>query len=372
MSKCAFFYCVGTGYWYKDIASQFVVDLNFVGRWNGNVVFGTPNPDPLRAVIPGLNGRSAVWDLSQPGSDPFPSLLDPDVWDAKIIDFPASFLGGTGFGFSMGAGINYGIDKVRAAIQALPPGTPFGLGGYSQGAAVMSGIYQLGLQPGTTGPLESRRDSFMGATMFGNPRRATNHYGASEGTWIGSWDQGTGISGRGAFPSGGSWRRLSNPEDKWAEYSNPGDIFSANGNSTKATGWSQGIEVFLDLTQSAFIDYLPNLGAILPAVGEAFGYMGVMTRVVDGAGQVGEVGGSGHTSYPLLPLVDSSGNYDATPVVIDGVTYLQSNKDTCFQHALKYLEGLAAETATAPIVLPSTPATHATAGWSSTLIPPAN
>lgn len=380
MNQCAFLYACGTGFIFNDV-NGISIDLGGRIRWQGNLLFGSPGDS---GVIPGINGRSAVWDMTTPSADPFPSLLDPAVWWPQTINYPASFIGGTGLlGLSMGASINYGVDKMIEAIQKLPAGMDFAIGGYSQGAAVASSVYLAGLQDGTTGPLEAYRSRFLGGVCFGNPRRQRDFLGV-HGTWSGGWDvPGSNSGGGGAFPATGQWRRLTNCDpDEWLEFTAPDDIFSSVGTAALGTGFTAAIDVFLDLTKSNIIAYLLGglVGDALAGFDAAMGAENAIGKrlsyMVEGTGRTFSVGGAGHTTYPLLPPCDTDGTWTNSTTTVtpgDGQTYRKAaaGHDSCYQLGLKWLEAKAAARATAPIVLPATPQTTATTGWSSTLIPPA-
>lgn len=400
MSKCAYVYACGTGFVFND-SNGLSIDLGGRIRWKDKLLSGEPGDS---GTILGINGRSAIWDLGTPSADPFPTLLDPDVWTVQSVNYSASFLGGVGFlgnGFSMGASITEGVDKMIAAIKALPAGTYFAIGGYSQGAAVASACYLAGLQDGTTGPLASYRSRFLGGTVFGNPRRQRDYLG-QHGVWSGAWDDpGSNSGGGGAFPSTGPWKRLTGCEpDKWLEFTAPDDIFSSVGTTDLGDGFSAAIDAFLDLTRSNIITTILTgladdaLRGFLCAMGDPTqipswdmhlipeslrgpgSVGGRVMHMVDGAGRCFPMPGGGHVTYPILPPCDSDGTWTSSTDEVepgDGITYLKpkAGHDSCYQLALRWLESKAAATATAPIVLPSTPGTTATAGWSTTLIPPA-
>jgi len=394
--KHKFLYACGTGFWINDI-NGLSVDLTWAVRWKDKLL--TPPTAPLSGTVLGLNGRSAIWDLKSPAADPFPSLLDPNVWEPQTIEYPAAFFGGTGAlgtGLSMGAGINLGRDRFVAAIKALPAGQKFALGGYSQGAALISSLYLMGLQEGTTGPLEPYRDRFIGGVCFGNPRRQRDYLG-KYGVWSGAWDDpGSNSGGGGAFPSTGSWKRLTGCDpDEWLEFTAPGDIFSSVGTTDLGLGWTGALDAFIDLTRSNVISTItsgllddalwgllaamgdPSLipyGAAPEAIRNSGGIGNKMGYYVDGIGVPFEFPGGGHVTYPTLPPCDSDGTWTSSTTPItpgDGKTYLQANQESCYQLGLRFLEEKAAAIAAAPIVLPSTPDTTGTAGWSTTLAVPA-
>jgi len=346
---------------------------------NNNPVFGAPSVSPTSAVIAGLNGETALWD-GLPANDPFPTLLDKNVWNATRIEYPAATVG-------MGDSINYGINKTIAGINALPPGTPFAIGGYSQGAAVMSGVYNE-LRYGV---LTSRYSSFLGGVCFGNPRRQRNYRGdpAIVGTWSGTWaaTQSNGYrlyrdptanttGGAGSFPSNGSWARLINcDQNNWLEFTAPNEIISANGTSSVEQNWESGNGILLNVAPIRYLgQFLYGLVSSLVQLGinqtmfndikTAFAAP-INNYLIDAIGNSFKLEGGGHVIYPLLPPVASNGVVPANVVNVDGVNHLSANADTCYQVALKWLEGKAQASATAPIALSTN-----TTGWSTRLLPP--
>jgi len=352
MTKVAFFYCTGT----VSTTAEFADASGF-----GYATPGTGTED--FSVVPGLNGVTALWSGS-PSYDPFPMLLDPNIFEPrKKIAYKASSTGFTGSWLNpelrtMGQSIEDGMAKVIAEITALPAGQKFCLGGFSQGAAVMSGVYLQGLKPGTTGALESYRDRFLGYTGFGNPRRANNYRGSVGGTWSGGFDiAGSSTGGHGSFPAAGAYARLTDPEPlKWIDFAHEGDVITAVGDSATGLGWVAGNNVFLGTATAAdWLTYLATAPAILLAVKAAGDFAnGIVPNVYDAVGKLFKCSGMGHVTYPLMP---PPGNPD--------------NGLTSYQIAIKFLTAKAMEYATAPILLPATPTTKTTAGWSTTLVPPA-
>lgn len=374
MSRASFFYCVGTGYLFNFMSpftgSLWSVDLGGRMRVFNQIVAGSPVYD--KGTVAGLNGQTYTWEVT-PSGDPFPSMLDPQLWDDRVtVDYPAPFAG-------MGLSINYGATRMVEKIDALPMGKKFAIGGYSQGAAVASAVYLAGLKPGTTGPLESRRDDFLGAVCFGNPRRQVNHRGAGGqfGTWSGSWwDLSVHTGSGGAFPDNGEFARLTGCEDKWVEFVAPGDIFAANGTSQTENRWTTAISFFLGslspqvLVQAIFDQELDDIVSV--AFQKAMGSVGgAMNYLIDAAGMLFQIGGNGHTTLPFLGPPDVNGVLPAVTQVVNNTLYRGAVGDTCYQLGLKFLNGLAAEHQAAPILLPSQPTTTANAGWSTTLVPPA-
>lgn len=333
MTKVKLFYANGTS-WAINFPGIIAVAQDFGAVYVGDQVPGNIGG----AVIPGINGRSAQWN-GAPQHDPFPQLLDPDKFEAVRIQYPASMIG-------MGQSIDWGITQTVNAIKAMPAGQPFALGGYSQGAAVMSGVYnQI-----RSGSLTSRASSFLGGVMFGNPRRQVNYRGPIGGTWSGAWDVANSTTGgHGSFPATGPWARLTNCDAaKWVEFAYPNDVITSVGDSTIGQNWSLGNGELLSLDVGLLLNWLLTGAAqdIGDAVNAAFTLGNQTIAVVDGAGKTLNWSGNGHVAYPLLP-----------PYGLNG--------ESCYQLALRWLDGLANAYVTAPILAPKS-----SAGWSTTLLPP--
>lgn len=334
MGKPKFFYCHGT-------AAVFGLDFD---KKLSLLFQGETEPIPGKLIqVAGLDGYKRSWDLAVTG-DPFPDLLDLGRWDIQRVSYPAASLG-------MGVSITAGTTSVINRINDLPAGYPFALGGYSQGAAVMSSV----LREMQTGSLTSRYSSFLGGVMFGSPRRMTNWRGPIGGTWSGAWDvPGSLTGGHGSFPTTGLWPRLTNPPDTWVEFAHPDDIFTAVGDSTIGAGWVAGNDSFLDLSQSNALTYFLTgmVGDMLFGAGQAISLGGRQETYTDAVGESFTYGGAGHTAYPFRP-----------PVNADGTA---GTGGTAYQLAVQYLNGLAGEWATAPIVVPESP--PKVAGWQPTLL----
>jgi len=409
MSKAAFFYCTGTAYTFSVFGTG--LQLAGIGRWFWGDKEINPSADPITSYVRGLNGTVFPWPDGVM-NDPFPFMLDLDAWEPERVNFADSFLGVAATGGAliggMGASINDGIEKVIARINALPAGKPFAIGGTSQGAAVMSGVYNE-LRYGS---LTSRYPSFLGGVCFGNPRRQVNHRGEIGGTWSGAWDvPGSDTGGHGSFPADGPWARLTNCDGtEWIEFANPDDVITSTGDSQTGILWTEGNRALLDFTPEQLGNILAQglLSWLIPsnlinAISTAMGGVGsIVNYLIDGANQQGSVGGGGHVLYPSLPPYNSSTGYSSisTPVTteytatspprssVPGVSnksgrsragtgpgptvithnYLQPapGSETCYQLALKWLNDRAKVYATAPLVIPTT----GQVGWSTTLIPP--
>lgn len=341
MAKPVLFYCHGTAY-------TFGLDFERVQ--------GLLAPIGATFAVAGLNGLTKAWNLTVP-RDPFPDLVNKDLYEVVRVIYPAATLG-------MGASINIGATAVINRINALPAGTPFALGGYSQGAAVMSSV----LKELQTGSLTSRYSQLLGGVMFGNPRRKVNYRGPIGGTYSGAWDVfGSTTGGHGSFPTTGSFARLTSPPDSWVEFAAPGDIFTNVGDSSTGLAWTAANDTFLDLSQSNALTYFLSgmTLAIIAATETAVGLGGVVNNLVDAASTVFQSPGNGHVIYPFLPPPNSDGSYNTTTITSGGINYLAPVGLTCYQLALQYLEGLANDWNTVPIIVP--PKVETVTGWQTIL-----
>ena len=278
MPKPVFFYATGTAF----LTQVFGLNVAPIGDITGELVASH-------------NGNKFYWNGTIT-DDPFWRMLDPQVWDARKIDYPAAT-------WPMGVSINIGVDMVVTQINNLPSGTPFCLGGYSQGAAVMSHVYD----EIRTGSLTGRASSFKGGVMFGNPRRQQDFL-APELTWSGAWDvPGSTTGGSGCFPN-----RLSGCElGVWREYVNSDEIITSTGTSFTGAGWRTAVGFLTGQVDpiAAFISLIPGSGT----------YIGTQAALAIGSGFPG-----GHVGYPQLPPTGLNGlsSYERA------LTFLQSVAET--------------------------------------------
>lgn len=331
-----FYYCVGTSYLNAEMAKA--SDLDYTPPSSGN-----------SALVAGLRGITARWGGGPP-ADPFPSFLDTNAFEVKKVFYPASTLG-------MGDSIQTGIDNVVAEVIDLPAGQKWAIGGFSQGAAVMSGVM---LATKTGGALASKASDWLGGICFGNPRRAAGYRGSVGGTWSGAFDvPNSTTGGHGSFPTTGPYRRLTAAECdplKWIEFAYPNDVFASVGDSAQGLAWTAGNDIFLGTADALeWAAYLALSIPIAAASAATLLFANGKMPLLDALGNTFNwLGGMGHVAYPFLPPI---GNPDGNL--------------TAYQIAIKFLESLAREISTAPILLPSQPTTTASAGWSTTLVPPA-
>lgn len=339
MTQVAFFYCNGTstfgGFGLLDFAGTIMANVNaLLGNYKPKIV-----------EVAGLHGITESWPDVSPQSDPFCQLLDPNIFHATKINYPAAIL-------PVSVSMDTGINNVISAITDLPAGQPFMLGGFSQGAATISGVYnEL-----RSGSLTSKASQFLGGVCFGNPRRQVNYRGSVGGTWSGSIGApGSTTGGHGAFPATGDYARLTGCDpDKWIEFVHPGDVFAAIGDTPTETLYVDILDQASSLGKNDILGFAWNNFDDFDDVAALVAAFSGEETFTDAAGKQFPQGGGGHVKYPFYP---PEGNPD--------------NGLTSYQIAIKFLEAKAAAWATAPIVLPSTPTSASSAGWTASLIPPA-
>jgi hypothetical protein len=379
MAKAAFFYANSSSYLLNLLEVGFATDTIALMRTGDKVA--RPIGSLGCAVIKGLNSKTYLWDGTA-ANDPFPQMLDPESWDITRIRYPDD-------GSAIGAAITYGVSQTVDLIKGLPGGQKFAIGGSSQGAAVMAGVYDQ--IKNSAGSLYYRRNDFLGGVAFGNPRRQLNYRGdpTVAGSWSGTWEAATAASyrwyqdatpnstgGHGSFPSTGTWARLTGCETaKWQEFTTPGDIFSSTGDATNGANWTAAIGALLSLPKSQYFgDFQTQTGAtsvgvtsaMLTAINAARALAIKDNLVIDGIENSVNIGGLGHTIYALLPPPGSNGVIPVFTQTVDGKVYLKPNGLTCYQLALAWLEAMAAGLATSPLLLPS----DRTKGWTVTPFTP--
>ena len=258
--KPTFLYATGTAYM-LDLFGQ------GVGQIGGGGSF----------AVPGLDGKIFYWD-GAPANDPFYKMVDSSLWTAKKIQFADA-------SFPMGSSIAEGVQRTIDMINDTPGA--FALGGYSQGAAVVSRVYE----EIRSGSLRHRRADLLTGVTFGNPTREAGHLwpGAEP---VGGWDDPTNFLSHGCFPLS---MRLKNTEDLWWDFANENEIITSVIDSVTGLDWVALTGVFLGGFQgvdiAAFIaSQLNNLR--FNVIGDVFD---VLNQVVGG------VGDSGHVAYPLDP-----------------------------------------------------------------------
>lgn len=312
--------------------------------------------------VPGLNGRIAPF-TGGITNDPFPVLMNPDLWQAIKVPYLAS-------AFPMDQSIAGGVEWIVAEVKKLTPGAPWAVGGTSQGAAVASRIYN----EVRTGRLTTHASGFLTGCCFGNPMRQVN-FTNPWSSYSGAFDvPGSTTGGHGSFPA--SYRLTGCSQSNWIEFTNPAEVIAGVGDSPVGAWWQASNGAFLLQTivtpgsPGSFLfnaaTFLLGVGSSLLAQGLPFlpNFLSVIDQntnpasptyvgpgpVTDPLGSVFQLPGGGHTVYAAKPPFGYAGT------------------ETAYQLAFKYLDSLALAWATSPSVLPPT---SSVAGWSTTLIPPA-
>lgn len=338
MTLPVFYYAQGTSY-----------GLNF--QIAGNNLFTLAANGPINTWVKGVKGDFYFWDAFV--NDPFPLLLDQTLWNCKRVPYPAS-------GVFIGPSIEVGVEWLVNDIKSLPAGTPFALGGYSQGAAVMSRIYN----ECRNGVLVNYRSQLRSVVAFGNPMREAGHTFPGSSGYSGACDIFNDTrSGHGTFPALESltavdsfirrFARLKNTEELFWDFTMPNEVISGVGGSNNGNilvnGTKEGLRAIpilaiftLDGMKALWNQF--GLGAISGLVQDVAG----LIRITDPKlGSTSFKPGGGHILYPWFPPPDAAGNIPPTG-------------DTCYQIAAKHLNALGQKiydqmnpTVPAPIYKPS-------------------
>ena len=257
--KPTFLYATGTAYMF-DIFGHGVFQ---VGGGGSN-------------ATPGLDGTIYEWD-GAPANDPFYRMLDSSLWTSKRVQFADA-------GLPMINSLNEGVRQTINMINDTPGA--FALGGYSQGAAVMSAV----LKKIQHGSLSHRKADLIAGVTFGNPCREIGHLwpGANP---VGGWDS-PNTSSHGCFPLD---YRLQGTPSLWWDFANENEIITTISDTLTGSKWVDMVGVFLNgfggKDMAAFI--AANLSK-LPW--DVFADVVSMLQTV-----VGGVGASGHMAYPSEP-----------------------------------------------------------------------
>ncbi|MCV7174945.1 autotransporter outer membrane beta-barrel domain-containing protein [Mycolicibacterium sphagni] len=261
-AKPTLFYATGTSY---------VLDLFGVG-------FGAIGSGPVD--VPDLHGGTITWD-GQVHNDVFTQLLDPDVWNVQTIEFADA-------AFPMNLSTLQGVINTIAAINATPG--PFALGGYSQGAMVMSMV----LNEIRYGCLTHRQGDFLGGVTFGNPFREIDHTWPGD-TWSGSWDVPASTTlGHGCF---GEVYRLTDTPDNWWDFANENEIITAVGDSDAGAGEQFFVGALTGLYDGS--DFTEFLGNNFKKLG--YDTLDAVQDILNELTAVAGSGGGGHVLYPTTP-----------------------------------------------------------------------
>lgn len=309
----------------------FGTTINMPDMYLGGVpIFGDYTMPTIN--IKGLDGTAVFWEggITQ---DVFPRLLDEELWEFKRVPYPASTV-------FIGPSIEWGVDWVIADILETPIGTPLALGGYSQGAAMMSRLYN----EFRTGRLRNRRADLRAVVNFGNPMREQGRTFPGSSGYSGACDvPGDNSSGHGVFPHIGHmslvdiwvrrFARLQNTEDLVWEFTMPNEVISGVGESEDGQLFQRfthhslrALPLLALIDIGAFFAKTP-LYAVPPAGVEANedGAIAMYDGVTDEL--IGYMPGGGHVMYPLFPPPNADGS-------------IPTSGDTCYQVAAKYLRSV--------------------------------
>lgn len=359
-----FYYAQGTTYMFRVLGEQGVQIGN---DGSGIFLFGRPIVEPQiisETHVKGLDGETFYWN-GYLNNDPFPLLLDEELWEYKRVPYPATALWA-------GPSVEFGVEWIIEDILKKPVGTPFGCGGYSQGAAVMSRLYQ----ECRVGRLRDRRADFRACVTWGNPMREQGHTWPGSSGYSGACDiPGDNTSGAGIFPSYSDidWAspyisrfvRLQNTEDLFWDFTMTNEVvsgfgFSDDGKAVR-TFTRDGLRL---MPLGAFASFVAasealSRGGKTPATAPQgtdpdspnFGVYKVIDPV---NGNVSYWPGGGHIMYPFSPPPNADGT-------------IPSSGDTCYQIGAKYLRtvGAAIRDELNPVV--PEPVTRAALSWFSSL-----
>lgn len=357
MTLPVFYYANGTAWAWNYLGIQ--VSQNFQSA----TLFGNPIGAQVELTpinVKGLDGETFYWDTLIP-NDPFPQLLSNELWDFERVPYPAQLL-------FMGPSIEIGVEWVINRILATPVGTPFALGGYSQGAAVMSRVYNECRQ----GRLASRRADLRAVVTFGNPMREVNHTWPQSSGYSGASDiEGSTRDGHGTFPAAADipttdqyvrrFARLQNTEDLVWDFTMPAEVISGIGSSDEGK--------LLQAWTLAGL-YENPIGA-LATTGQALGLwneigtqqiVGAVQDLVTGAVKLRDAvtgvlypqSGGGHVMYGFYPPPNSDGS-------------IPESGDTCYQLAARYLNTVGARIYDEQNPIVAAPTSRAALSWFTSL-----
>lgn len=285
-SRPSFYYATGTAYF-----------LDIFGSGYGQIGGGST------VLVPGIaGGKTITWD-GAPANDPFPWMVNPKLWDAMRVKFADA-------AFPMNMSIAQGTKVTCDLIRARPG--KFALGGYSQGAAVMSNV----LKELRTGSLQARYQDLLGMVTFGNPMREVNHTWPGA-LWSGSFDdENSTTGGHGCFPA--SVRLVDTPSLCW-DFANIGEIITSVGDGPLGTNLQFAVNFITNYAdRRAFFDWL-KVTLLTP-------FNITIKQIEDTLNAVKAIGDHGHVSYPVEPPPGDP-----------------QNGLTSYQIALNYLEEIGAK-----------------------------
>jgi hypothetical protein len=302
---------------------------NYLLSW-AEVSYGIIAPPGETRNVKGVNGEFYAWD-GNTDNDPFPRLLDPNLWSYRRVEYPATIL-------NMAGSIKAGADWTIARIKETPG--PFALGGYSQGAAVAGAVYDACRQ----GELADRRSDLRGVVTFGSPVREAGHTYEGSSGYSGAFDIfGSTRGSHGVFPN-----RLKNTEPFVYDFVMPDEVITGVSDSPMGKLWTAAAGFLLSnnlaLAAASFIPVASMVNAAAGAIS--------VTDPLTGA--TFNPGGGGHVRYPFFPPPNS-----------DGI--IPASGDTCYQIGARFLNSVGAQIKEQMNPTVPTPTTKPTYQWFSSL-----
>lgn len=299
--------------------------------------------------VKGVNGEYYDWTGYIP-DDPFPRLLSTSLWQYTRVPYPAS-------GIAMALSIKQGIDWVVAAVLATDPGTPFAVGGYSQGACVAAGVVNEVRQ----GRLSARAADLRACVTFGSPVRETNHTYPGSSGYSGAGDiAGSTRGGHGLFPA--NLRVQNTPSYMW-DFVMPNEIITCIGDSVVG----QLLQNFVGGAITPLLTLVPTLLGFIPFVLAAGGIAVAPSSIPRNSANLAEavitnpltegtafLPGGGHTLYPFYPPPNADGT-------------IPSSGDTAYIIAARYLNSVGAQIYDQMHPTVPAPTTAATYQWFTSL-----
>ena len=300
--------------------------------------------------VKGVNGEYYDWNGYIP-DDPFPRLLSTSLWQYTRVPYPAS-------GIGLALSIKQGIDWVVAQVLASDPGTPFAVGGYSQGACVAAGVVNEVRQ----GRLSARAADLRACVTFGSPVRETNHTYPGSSGYSGAVDiPGSTRGGHGLFPA--NLRVQNTPSYMW-DFVMPNEIITCVGDSFPD---GQFLQNWVGGAITPIATLIPTLAGFL-----AFGILGARFAVAPSSiprnalnlaeavitnplnSSTAFLPGGGHTLYPFYPPPNADGT-------------IPSSGDSTYVVAARYLNSVGAQIYDQMHPTVPAPTTAATYQWFTSL-----
>lgn len=172
----------------------------------------------------------------------------------------------------------------------FPAGTPWSLGGFSQGGIVISYFYFNHLQDGQD--LAWRRKDLKGVLAYGNPCRQTG----SIAPWAVPWVTKTSTHGLDPYKRFGLPGFPSQPQN-WIEVYRGGDIFAENGDD-KAS------QVKAAVYQAVMSDFFSNPFSLAAQIGDIFQQplneiIGIIQAIVSGIAFLGDNPNPHYSPYDI-------------------------------------------------------------------------